>query len=612
MEDKLTLIQKEYIALLRYLVNKDVDKNEIIAKEIGIDNSTFSAHKSGRLPKKERIKGIKMNDVVTNLKKRYAVNEDDFQAWKEKIIRLSNSENTLSKNDNIKETSIPNIYIKDELRMFTDFLKKTKESFDCMAFNLEGHLPPERHELIANILKKVKFRILLFDICAIPSLEMAYNELIDGNEIFPEKPYQELISCLARFIEILDNLEDKEKNNLEIRFHPYQSTMRYYCFDKENSQMLIAPYYTKNYRVNAKCLMLSGQAEEVKKYYQDTFEYVWNKATKVDNDNIKDKIAEIEIVKTQYVEYARKKKRIEYLSNTVLVLKPHSFGFNQETSLSNSLQHKPNTETKEEISTKAISEFEQFVKLLESKQIKLLQYHEQQENSKPDAIFPNNWFLTLPGKLFITCPMKEPSRRKERDEKIILDFEQKGFKIIRDLEKYEEENKFLEGTGSLVLDHISKKAYAVISPRTSVEVLSRFCDISGYEAVPFHAIDSKGNPIYHTNVMMSIGLHIVLLGVDTIVEKDRERIKNILAETKKVITISKKQVYDSFLGNGLFVIDQKEQEKFIVSEKAYLSLTDYQKSMIEEQEIEIIHTPIETIERIGGGSARCMMAEIFD
>jgi hypothetical protein len=298
------------------------------------------------------------------------------------------------------------------------------------------------------------------------------------------------------------------------------------------------------------------------------------------------------------------------LSSTLLMIRPKRFGFNPETFLTNSFQKIKENDDEKSIAKTAIEEFDTLKDEIDFAQIETVVF-EDGDSESPDSIFPNNWFATLPGKIFLTFPMATDSRRKERREDIIDIFKNNGYKVIRDLEHFENEGRYLEGTGSLVLDHKSKVAYAAISPRTSIEVLNEFSKITGYRIIPFHSYGPTGELIYHTNVMMAIGSEIAILGIDTIKPDEQDLVKEELSKGHSIILITNEQLYNSFLGNCLFVMNKNGKECLLMSERAKSSLTIEQLRLIEQANVVIISSDISTIENTGGGSVRCMLAEIY-
>lgn len=296
----------------------------------------------------------------------------------------------------------------------------------------------------------------------------------------------------------------------------------------------------------------------------------------------------------------------------ILMVRPANFGFNEETAASNAFQSTDTQLSLEEISQKAIAEFDQFVTTLRSNGIDVIVAEDSPEPVKPDAIFPNNWVTLHSDGKMILYPMYAPVRRLERQAHIIKMLK-KSFqiKMIIHLEEAEITGQYLEGTGSMILDREDKIVYACLSPRTNTLVLDRFCAHTGFRPVVFHAVDGAGQDIYHTNVMMALGETFVVICLETI--KDESELANLKATFeqtgKTIIPITLDQMLH-FAGNMLQVRNTSGDTFLVMSEQAYNSLTDDQIAMI-NQHTQILHSPIYTIEKFGGGSARCMMAEVF-
>lgn len=299
-------------------------------------------------------------------------------------------------------------------------------------------------------------------------------------------------------------------------------------------------------------------------------------------------------------------------TSNILMIRPTNFGFNEETAANNSFQSKAKFHTPDEIKKMAMEEFNNFVAKLKDEGINVIVEEDTSTPIKPDAVFPNNWVSFHQNGAVVTYPMYSEIRRKERRddvlEKLTEDF---TIKEIYRIEKFEEENRFLEGTGSMILDRVNKICYACTSPRTDEGLLDIFCEFVDYQKVAFQSVDANGEDIYHTNVMMALGEDFVVIGMSTI--KDEVQKKMLLDSfektNKKVIDISFEQIL-SFAGNMLQVRNNKGETYLVMSQQAFESLNEEQIKEI-EMRTKILHSPIETIETLGGGSARCMMAEVF-
>ena len=296
---------------------------------------------------------------------------------------------------------------------------------------------------------------------------------------------------------------------------------------------------------------------------------------------------------------------------TILMIRPASFGYNAETAANNFFQQDPGMPAAD-VQEKALEEFNKMVDLLRENEIEVLLIEDSREPPKPDAIFPNNWLSSTPdGKLFI-FPMYAPSRRAEKREDIIdrlsADFEVKD---LQDWSEYEVEGRFLEGTGSMVMDHRNQLIYAAISERTNLSVLEKFAVTNGYQAIVFLATDAAGRPIYHTNVLMSLGENFAVLCEEAIEEEwELIAVRQLLESTNHaIIPISREQM-QRFAGNMLEVKNKKGESVLVLSQSAFESLRKEQKAMLEAY-TRLLPLPVPTIEAVEGVSVRCMMTEIF-
>jgi len=299
------------------------------------------------------------------------------------------------------------------------------------------------------------------------------------------------------------------------------------------------------------------------------------------------------------------------ITDTILMIKPANFRYNEETAQNNHFQDASGKEEITEIHKSALTEFEAMVSTLKSHGINVVVIDDTATPKKPDAIFPNNWFSTHQNGIIIQYPMYAPNRRHERREDILKKLEADfGFNKTYDFNYYEEDGQFLEGTGSMILDRVNRINYACLSPRTSVQILSKFSILMSYEAVHFTAKDDSANDIYHTNVMMSVGEDIAVICSECIDEEDRPRVLAKLTVTGKTIVHITPDQMNRFAGNMLEVENVNGQRFIIMSQTAYKSLTKEQIETISQFNT-ILSIPIDTIEKYGGGSVRCMMAEIF-
>ncbi len=298
-------------------------------------------------------------------------------------------------------------------------------------------------------------------------------------------------------------------------------------------------------------------------------------------------------------------------TNHIFLVRPANFGFNTETAASNAFQKKLDL-TPAEIKAKVWAEFDGYVNKLLSNGIDVKVIQDSEEPVKPDAIFPNNWGSFHADGTMVLYPMKAPNRRTEKSKEIIC-WLKDNYEITKliDLSKYEQENKFLEGTGSIIFDHIHRIAYACLSPRTDQSVFIEICDQLGYKPSYFTSTDSNGQEIYHTNVMMCVSEKFSVICLESIRdEQEREAIIKSLEETgHEIIDITFDQVVH-FAGNMLSVISNEGTEFLIMSNSAYHVLSLEQKEALENY-AKLLPVDISTIESIGGGSVRCMISEIF-
>lgn len=299
-------------------------------------------------------------------------------------------------------------------------------------------------------------------------------------------------------------------------------------------------------------------------------------------------------------------------TDTILMIRPAHFGFNPETAENNVFQSNTSDLTTDQIQEKAQQEFDTLAKTLETKGIKVIIVEDTDSPIKPDAIFPNNWISIHSNGAIITYPMQSGLRRKERREDVI-DMLMERFSMDRrySLEHYETKNLYLEGTGSMVLDRINKVVYACISVRTDPTILDKFCALTGYQRIVFEARDLHGNAIYHTNVMMCLGENFVVICLESIQNPDEcSYVKQTLLHSgREIIEISQEQLA-AFAGNMLELSSIDGLRKIVLSQQAYHSLTTLQREILSGYG-EMVYTPLDTIEHFGGGSARCMIAEIF-
>lgn len=307
---------------------------------------------------------------------------------------------------------------------------------------------------------------------------------------------------------------------------------------------------------------------------------------------------------------------MKQISNHLIMIQPKHFGYNLETAIDNYYQKKETLISKSKIKKIAKLEFDQLIHKMKEKGISIKVIKDKEKLITTDSIFPNNWISLHEEGQLILYPMYSKNRRKERRTDIIEDYLKKEFVIneIIDLTHWESRQKYLEGTGSMVFDRKNRLCFAGISKRTSKKVLKELCNKIKYKLFTFKAYQTYKNkrvPIYHTNVMMSIGEKFALICLQSIDDKkEKKQLINLLIKTKKeIIEVSESQI-ENFAGNILEVKGANEKNYLIMSTRAFNCLDYNQKNKLEKN-AEILHSNLDTIEKIGGGSARCMIAENF-
>jgi hypothetical protein len=307
----------------------------------------------------------------------------------------------------------------------------------------------------------------------------------------------------------------------------------------------------------------------------------------------------------------------EQCANAVLMIRPAAFDYNPETAATNKMQQQP-MGAAEPSNQRAKSEFAQLVRALESEGVAVFVIDDTAQPPKPDAVFPNNWVSFHSDGTVVLYPMQAESRRRERRREIIdAVAAQSGFKVSRvvDLTHHETHGRFLEGTGSLVLDHVNRVAYASLSPRTHPEVLREWSRELEDEPVTFDACDRKGVPLYHTNVLMCIGERFAVVGTGAMPANDRDRVLSRLRSTSREIIELGHDEIERFSGNMLELASWDEAlgdcRAVVMSASARAALAPPIFGRLSACTDSIVAVPIPTIERLGGGSVRCMIAEVF-
>jgi len=303
------------------------------------------------------------------------------------------------------------------------------------------------------------------------------------------------------------------------------------------------------------------------------------------------------------------------ITNTILMIRPVQFRMNEQTAVNNYFMEDIDLQNNA-INLKAQQEFDTFVNVLRAKEIEVIVIEDTPDPDTPDSIFPNNWISFHSNGTVVIYPMFAENRRKERREDILDILEANGFLIenIIDYTSAEKEGLFLEGTGSILMDRVNQKAYCALSDRAHEELVIEFCE--DFECTPviftaYQSVNGERLPIYHTNVMMSLGEAYAVICLDAIDDKKERKnvINHLKQDGKEIISITEEQMHH-FAGNMLQVAGASDQRYLIMSSAAYNSLRPDQISILEKYN-PIVHSTLDTIETCGGGSARCMMAEVF-
>ena len=307
---------------------------------------------------------------------------------------------------------------------------------------------------------------------------------------------------------------------------------------------------------------------------------------------------------------------MQQITNTILMIRPVSFRMNEQTAVNNYYQKVLESLTPETVQFKALQEFDDFVEKLQAVGVNVIVINDTKETDTPDSIFPNNWISFHENGDVALYPMFAENRRLERREDILETLEELGYQIknVVDYTSAEEEKIYLEGTGSLLLDRVNGKAYCALSPRADEDLLIEFCEDFEFTPVSFVAnqtLNGKRVPIYHTNVMMCLGEKFSVICLDSIDDKKerKEVIKHLKEDHKEIIAITEDQV-NSFAGNMLQVLGSNNERYIVMSNSAFESLNKQQINQLEKHG-KILYSSLDTIEACGGGSARCMMAEVF-
>ena len=305
-------------------------------------------------------------------------------------------------------------------------------------------------------------------------------------------------------------------------------------------------------------------------------------------------------------------------ADAVLMVRPEAFGYNPETAATNTFQRPQDLGDAPAAAARARAEFERLAQALGSEGISVCAVDDTAKPPKPDAVFPNNWVSFHDDGTLVLYPMESASRRLERRQDIIdAVVKRLEFKVshLIDLTHHERQGRFLEGTGSLVLDHIERIAYACTSPRTHPQLVAEWARELEYQAVIFEATDRAGAPLYHTNVLMCIGERAVVIGSGAIAPGDRDRVLGQLrASGREIIEIGPHEI-EAFAGNMLELGTWDEalgdSRVLVMSDTARRALSPELFAQLSGCTDAVLAVPIPTIEKLGGGSVRCMLAEVF-
>jgi len=319
------------------------------------------------------------------------------------------------------------------------------------------------------------------------------------------------------------------------------------------------------------------------------------------------------------------------------MIRPAAFGYNEETAVNNYFQSNPDVSKEAPIAIgvqqNALQEFDDMIQTFRKHDIDVMVIDDTKEPAKPDAIFPNNWLSTSPDGIVTVFPIYAPNRRLEKREDILKMLADKFVvKDVQDWSEFEAEGRFLEGTGSMVIDHDNKMIYAAVSERTNLSVLEKFAATNGFQAIVFLATDKNGNPVYHTNVVMSLGEDFAILCEEAIDEEwELIAVRQLLESTgHSIIAITREQMH-YFAGNMLLIKNNPRlneevgqasttagagqagsggEKLLIMSQSAFDSLRKEQRQMLEAYAT-LLPVSVPAIEEAGGGSVRCMITEIF-
>ncbi len=297
-------------------------------------------------------------------------------------------------------------------------------------------------------------------------------------------------------------------------------------------------------------------------------------------------------------------------TDSLLMIRPANCGYNPQTAASNSFQKQIEKLSGEEIQVQAAKEFDNLVELLRCHDINVFVAEDTPAPPKPDAVFPNNWVSFHHDGTVFLYPMLSEKRNAERRTDIVETLKEK-FQIKKIVDLSDGEERILEGTGSMVCDYANRIVYACLSPRTDKELLEKFASLINYKTVSFVCLDETGGEIYHTNVVMCVGTRLAIVCLETIKNTEERKLvaESLVNTNHEIVEISVEQM-NRFAGNMLEVRSSQNKNYLLMSASAHKSLNEKQIEQIENY-AEILSSDIATIETVGGGSVRCMLAEIF-
>jgi hypothetical protein len=300
-------------------------------------------------------------------------------------------------------------------------------------------------------------------------------------------------------------------------------------------------------------------------------------------------------------------------ADAVLMIRPAAFGWNPETRASNRFQA-ADPPAAGDLNVRAAAEFDGLVNALLAAGVDVHALPDRQELACPDAVFPNNWVSLHPDGTVVLYPMLAPSRRRERRPDVLAELTRRGgFRVSRllDLTHHELQGRYLEGTGSVVFDHVARVAYACLSPRTDADVFGELCAEFDYEGVTFRAVDAQGMPVYHTNVVLAIGSRLGVVCAEAVRDDERGMLLERLTAGGRAVECIDRAQMCQFAANLLELRNRAGETLLAVSSRGLASLAPAARERLAGSVDRIVSVPVPTIEELGGGSVRCTLAEVF-